>query len=87
MTATTHPAPAPAPLSPRTPAHPLVGSDMRPDMKVAYGQAQMITPAFDRLAKEGSVFTRAYCQIAVCAPSRNSFMSGLVSAEAVGLGR
>ena len=50
---------------------------MRPDMKVAYGQAHMITPAFDRLAKEGSVFTRAYCQIAVCAPSRNSFMSGL----------
>eukprot|EP01052_Picozoa_sp_SAG31_P027561 SAG31_NODE_2589_length_5427_cov_3.886449_3_plen_243_part_00 len=53
----------------------MIADDMRPDMKAAYGQAHMITPAFDRLAKEGSVFTRAYCQIAVCAPSRNSFMS------------
>ena len=46
-------------------------------MNVAYGQKHMLTPAFDRLATEGSVFTRAYCNIAVCAPSRNSFMSGL----------
>ena len=37
----------------------------------------MITPAFDRLASEGLVFDRAYCNIAVCAPSRNSFMSGI----------
>eukprot|EP01043_Picozoa_sp_COSAG02_P029048 COSAG02_NODE_1792_length_10916_cov_169.572789_5_plen_216_part_00 len=49
----------------------MIADDMRPDMNVAYGQSHMITPAFDRLAKEGSVFTRAYCQIAVCAPSRN----------------
>jgi hypothetical protein len=55
----------------------MIADDMRPDMNAAYGQKHMLTPAFDRLAKEGSVFTRAYCQIAVCAPSRNSFMSGL----------
>jgi hypothetical protein len=52
----------------------MIADDMRPDMNVAYGQHGMITPAFDRLAREGTVFTRAYCQIAVCAPSRNSFM-------------
>lgn len=46
-------------------------------MNLAYHQADVVTPAFDRLAREGMVFDRAYCQIAVCAPSRNSFMSGL----------
>ena len=54
----------------------MIADDLRPEMNLAYGQKHMVTPAFDRLAKEGSVFTRAYCQIAVCAPSRNSFMSG-----------
>mmetsp|Transcript_30119 Transcript_30119/g.90213 ORF Transcript_30119/g.90213 Transcript_30119/m.90213 type:complete len:714 (-) Transcript_30119:137-2278(-) len=51
--------------------------DLRPAMKAAYKQEYMITPAFDRLATEGLVFLRAYTGIAVCAPSRNSFMSGL----------
>jgi iduronate 2-sulfatase len=30
----------------------------------------------DRLAKAGTVFEHAYCQIAVCSPSRMSFLSG-----------
>ena len=51
--------------------------DLRPEMNLAYGQPDIVTPNFDRLAQRGLVFTRAYCQIAVCAPSRNSFMSGL----------
>lgn len=38
----------------------MIADDMRPDMNIAYGQSHMITPAFDRLAREGSVFTRAY---------------------------
>lgn len=46
-------------------------------MKVAYRQDYMITPNFDRLAAESLVFSRAFCQIAVCAPSRSSFMSGI----------
>jgi arylsulfatase A-like enzyme len=45
--------------------------DLRPEMNVAYGQTHMVTPAFDRLAREGLTFDNAYCQIAVCAPSRN----------------
>jgi arylsulfatase A-like enzyme len=37
----------------------------------------ILTPNLDRLAGEGVVFTRAYSQYPVCAPSRASFMSGL----------
>jgi hypothetical protein len=33
----------------------MIADDMRPDMNLAYGQKHMLTPAFDRLAKEGSV--------------------------------
>lgn len=55
----------------------IIVDDLRPEFAVAYKQKRAITPSFDRLAKEGLVFTRAYCQIAVCAPSRSSFMSGL----------
>ena len=36
----------------------------------------MITLNLDRLAKESLVFQRAYCQHAVCGPSRSSFMTG-----------
>jgi iduronate 2-sulfatase len=44
-------------------------------LRLNYG-ANVRTPAIDRLAKDSAVFTRAYCQQAVCVPSRNSFMSG-----------
>ncbi len=42
-----------------------------------YGDKTAITPNLDRLASEGVVFTKAYCQGAVCTPSRTSFMLGL----------
>lgn len=35
------------------------------------------TPNLDRLANEGVMFTRTYCQYPLCGPSRASFMSGL----------
>lgn len=54
----------------------IVVDDLRPAMNVAYRQNYMLTPSFDRLANEGLVFLRAYTGIAVCAPSRNSFMVG-----------
>lgn len=42
-----------------------------------YGDDAAITPNLDRLARRGLVFERAYCQQAVCNPSRSSFLTGL----------
>lgn len=50
--------------------------DLRPELS-CFGASHMKTPNFDRLAKMGVRFSRAYCQQAVCAPSRNSLLTGL----------
>lgn len=50
--------------------------DLRPELNL-FGESGMVTPNFDRLAQMGTVFQRAYCQFAVCGPSRASLMSGL----------
>jgi iduronate 2-sulfatase len=50
--------------------------DLRPDIG-AYGDEFAITPSIDRLASHGITFTRAYCQQAVCNPSRASLLTGL----------
>ncbi|KAJ1416775.1 alkaline-phosphatase-like protein [Ochromonadaceae sp. CCMP2298] len=50
--------------------------DLRPQLSI-YGQEYMITPNFERLAKRSVVFDNALCQVAVCNPSRNSFLTGL----------
>ncbi|MEM7383707.1 MAG: sulfatase [Verrucomicrobiota bacterium] len=49
--------------------------DLRPALG-CYGDKTAITPNIDRLARRGTVFNRAYCQQAVCAPSRLSLMTG-----------
>ena len=50
--------------------------DLRPDLG-CYGNRTAISPTLDRLAVSGTVFTRAYCQQAVCSPSRTSVLTGL----------
>lgn len=50
--------------------------DLRTELG-CYGVEQIKTPNIDRLAKEGTVFNRAYCQQAVCSPSRTSLLTGL----------
>jgi arylsulfatase A-like enzyme len=41
-----------------------------------YGNPHVSTPNLDRLAEEGVLFERAYCQSTVCTPSRASFLTG-----------
>ena len=50
--------------------------DLRPALG-CYGDQIAITPNIDRLAKRGMVLQRAYCQMAVCCPSRLSMLTGL----------
>ncbi|MDB6149297.1 MAG: N-acetylgalactosamine-6-sulfatase [Chthoniobacter sp.] len=45
----------------------------------SYGQKLIQTPRLDRMAKEGTRFTQAYCGTTVCAPSRASLLTGLHS--------
>lgn len=53
----------------------IVVDDLRPEMG-CYGASHMKTPHMDALAARGMVFERAYCQVAVCNPSRASVLSG-----------
>ncbi len=50
--------------------------DLRPNLG-CYRDRIAKSPNMDRLAAEGIVFERAYCQQAVCGPSRASLLTGL----------
>lgn len=49
--------------------------DLRPELG-AYGAAHVKSPNIDRLAQSGLTFNRAYCQQAVCSPTRSSLLTG-----------
>ncbi len=49
--------------------------DLRPELG-CYGNTVVRSPNIDRLAQAGTVFQRAYCQQALCSPSRSSLMTG-----------
>ena len=50
--------------------------DLRPELR-CYGNELVHAPNIDRLAERSLVFKRAYCQAAVCGPSRASILTGL----------
>lgn len=50
--------------------------DLRPQLN-CYGDSLSISPNIDALAANGLLFERAYCQQAVCSPSRTSLLTGL----------
>lgn len=70
--------PAPSPASPPSGAknvlH-IIVDDLRPDL-APFGPAFMHTPHLSALASSATLFSRAHCNIAVCSPSRLSFLTG-----------
>ncbi len=57
--------------------------DLRPQLNCC-GYKNIHSPNLDRLAARGLLFNRAYCQQAVCSPSRTSLLTGL-RPESVGV--
>ncbi len=53
----------------------IASDDMSSDLN-AFGNPDVYTPNFDRLARMGVVFNKAYNQAPLCAPSRASLMTG-----------
>ena len=54
----------------------LVCDDLNCDIG-CYGHRQVKTPNIDRLAREGVLFSNAFCQFPLCGPSRASFLTGM----------
>ena len=50
--------------------------DLRPELG-SYGSEIAISPNLDKLSSQGLQFNRAYCQQAICGPSRASVLTGI----------
>jgi iduronate 2-sulfatase len=54
----------------------IIADDLTVTALSCYGNTVRKTPHIDRLAAQGTRFTRAYCNATYCGPSRASFLSG-----------
>ena len=63
-----------------SPKHPnilfIAVDDLRPELG-CYGSEVALSPNIDTLAKAGTLFENAYCQVPVCGASRASLMTGM----------
>lgn len=55
----------------------IIAEDMNPWMS-CYGDPLLKTPTFDKMAKEGVMFTRAYVSAPVCSPCRSALITGVM---------
>jgi arylsulfatase A-like enzyme len=53
----------------------IISDDLRTELG-CYGSSLAKTPVLDRLAGQGVLFERAYCQFPLCNPSRTSMLTG-----------
>ena len=58
----------------------LITTDQQHYDTIGVNNPAIRTPALDRLAAEGALFTRAYCNNPVCSPSRASILTGMYPA-------
>jgi iduronate 2-sulfatase len=54
----------------------IIVDDLKPALG-CYGENAIKTPHIDKLAEEGLLFERTYCQVPICGASRASIMSGI----------
>jgi iduronate 2-sulfatase len=54
----------------------IIVDDLKPTL-ACYGNSQIVSPNFDKLASKSVLFTNCHAQQAVCAPSRVSLMTGM----------
>lgn len=55
----------------------ITNEDMSPDHLGCYGGKVAKTPNIDQLAREGVLYTQAFSTAGVCAPSRNTLITGM----------
>jgi N-sulfoglucosamine sulfohydrolase len=59
----------------------LVSEDNSAYFTGCYGNSFATTPNIDKLAKEGFLYTHAYATCAVCAPTRNTILTGVYASS------
>ncbi len=55
----------------------ITGEDMSAKWLGCYGNKQIKTPNFDKMASEGFLYTRCHAHVPVCAPARSGWITGI----------